>query len=186
MPASPPEAYSLAIGRTGRGFPRVVDRDLYGQEWSIQDSSLATEPAIWLGCSPDRAHPDEATSPGAPVEGFGDFGGTWTPAERETLAHLAADLDLSEFAILRLALESYRNHIARMKAGASTSADDCTPRSEEPALPTRTELARIIDPTAWKVDRAGYVVEQIHSGEALEKADHVLMAISAAARRGKR
>ena len=34
---------------TGRGFGLFQFRDKYGQECSLQDSSLATESAIWLG-----------------------------------------------------------------------------------------------------------------------------------------
>lgn len=34
---------------TARGFGKVLFKDLYGAECSIQDSSLATESAIWLG-----------------------------------------------------------------------------------------------------------------------------------------
>jgi hypothetical protein len=36
---------------TNRGFLRGDFEDLYGQPCSIQESSLATEDAIWLGCN---------------------------------------------------------------------------------------------------------------------------------------
>ena len=39
-----------------RGFYYHEFTDMYGEKCSIQDSSLATEPAIWLGC-------DENTKP---------------------------------------------------------------------------------------------------------------------------
>lgn len=39
----------IAFRATERGFGRGEFKDLYGQECSVQDSSLATEPAIWLG-----------------------------------------------------------------------------------------------------------------------------------------
>lgn len=35
--------------RSDRGFGRVEFCDKYGSQCSLQDSSLATEPAIWLG-----------------------------------------------------------------------------------------------------------------------------------------
>lgn len=39
----------IIIGETQRGFPRGEFKDRYGESCSIQDSSLATEAAIWLG-----------------------------------------------------------------------------------------------------------------------------------------
>ena len=39
------------VGRTDRGFERVEFSDFYGVECSIQQSSLATEDALWLGCN---------------------------------------------------------------------------------------------------------------------------------------
>lgn len=38
-------------GKTGRGFGLITFSDRYQQVCSLQDSSLATEPAIWLGVS---------------------------------------------------------------------------------------------------------------------------------------
>jgi hypothetical protein len=35
---------------TGRGFGRYEFKDRYGEECSLQKSSLATEDAIWFGC----------------------------------------------------------------------------------------------------------------------------------------
>lgn len=40
---------SIVVRRTERGFPKAEFRDRYGAECSIQDSSLASEAAIWLG-----------------------------------------------------------------------------------------------------------------------------------------
>lgn len=40
--------------------------------------------------------------------------------------------------------------------------------------PERETVARIIDPTAWKVDSDGYMVEQVHSDDALAKTDAIL------------
>jgi len=34
-----------------RGFQKGSFKDLYGEECSIQESSLATEACIWLGCN---------------------------------------------------------------------------------------------------------------------------------------
>ena len=39
----------MEIETTQRGFGIANFKDRYNQECSIQDSSLATEPAIWLG-----------------------------------------------------------------------------------------------------------------------------------------
>jgi len=39
----------MKIKKTYRGFARADFTDRYGEECSIQDSSLATEAAIWLG-----------------------------------------------------------------------------------------------------------------------------------------
>lgn len=41
---------------TGRGFRIVIFSDRYGNECSIQESSLATEACIWLGCDDHRMH----------------------------------------------------------------------------------------------------------------------------------
>lgn len=43
-------------GATARGFRIGEFRDRYGQECSIQESSLATENAIWLGPYDCRMH----------------------------------------------------------------------------------------------------------------------------------
>lgn len=45
-----------------RGFQRGSFRDRYGADCSIQESSLATEACIWLGC--DRETVDPATGHG--------------------------------------------------------------------------------------------------------------------------
>lgn len=37
--------------KTNRGFNRIEFTDRYGVECHLQESSLATERAIWLGCS---------------------------------------------------------------------------------------------------------------------------------------
>ena len=39
----------IIMKKTGRGFPLGLFKDRYGEECSIQDSSLAFEDAIWLG-----------------------------------------------------------------------------------------------------------------------------------------
>lgn len=46
----------LVPGRTGRGFAIARGIDRYGGDWSVQDSSLAEEPCIWLGHVIERAH----------------------------------------------------------------------------------------------------------------------------------
>lgn len=51
MKAKPFEVFS-----TERGFTRADFVDRYGVECSIQDSSLATEDCIWLGCNEGVHH----------------------------------------------------------------------------------------------------------------------------------
>jgi hypothetical protein len=41
----------MDVGKTERGFKRAVFADRNGVECSIQESSIATEHAIWLGCN---------------------------------------------------------------------------------------------------------------------------------------
>lgn len=43
--------FKLQFYRTQRGFVRSDFKDFYGAECSIQESSLATDDAIWLGCN---------------------------------------------------------------------------------------------------------------------------------------
>lgn len=43
------------VGTTARGFELVEFTDFYDVKCSLQQSSLATEDAIWLGC--DEANP---------------------------------------------------------------------------------------------------------------------------------
>lgn len=42
---------AINIEKTDRGFYRGEFEDRYGKKCSIQESSLATEKAIWLGCN---------------------------------------------------------------------------------------------------------------------------------------
>lgn len=54
----------MKVARTNRGFARAEFEDRYGQRCSIQESSLATQDAIWLGVDntgPHIAHPDDDT-----------------------------------------------------------------------------------------------------------------------------
>jgi hypothetical protein len=46
----------VELNATGRGFSRGEFTDLYGEPCSIQDSSLATDDAIWLGADANRMH----------------------------------------------------------------------------------------------------------------------------------
>jgi len=41
----------MNVTKTGRGFTLIEFSDRYGVLCSLQKSSLATEDAIWLGCS---------------------------------------------------------------------------------------------------------------------------------------
>ncbi len=57
---------------TSRGFARVDFTDRYGVACSLQQSSLATEDAIWLGCnepSPRRLAPGQGWQPVTLPEG---------------------------------------------------------------------------------------------------------------------
>lgn len=44
------------IYRTPRGLRRADFKDRYDEDCSIQDSSLATEDCIWLGCNEGTHH----------------------------------------------------------------------------------------------------------------------------------
>ena len=50
----------LVMDTTARGFPIARGFDRYGEKWSVQDSSLAGEAAIWLGNNESRAHLTQA------------------------------------------------------------------------------------------------------------------------------
>lgn len=41
----------MKVSKTNRGFDIVNFTDHYGVECSLQQSSLATEEAVWLGCN---------------------------------------------------------------------------------------------------------------------------------------
>ncbi|KUF05540.1 hypothetical protein [Leucobacter sp. G161] len=46
-----------AIDHTSRGFGIYGDfTDLYGEKFTIQESSLATEPCVWIGAGDNRGH----------------------------------------------------------------------------------------------------------------------------------
>ena len=44
---------------TSRGFPRITFNDLYQEECSLQMSSKAGKPCIWLGDDRNRMHLDQ-------------------------------------------------------------------------------------------------------------------------------
>jgi hypothetical protein len=46
----------MEIKISPRGFKYADFKDLYGNDCSIQESSLATEDAIWLGLDDSRMH----------------------------------------------------------------------------------------------------------------------------------
>ena len=41
---------------TARGFALYKFQDSYGEECTLQKSSLATDHYVWLGCEPNRMH----------------------------------------------------------------------------------------------------------------------------------
>lgn len=41
----------IEVGKTSRGFDLIEFVDRYDAKCSLQESSLATEPAIWFGCN---------------------------------------------------------------------------------------------------------------------------------------
>ncbi len=49
------ERYEVA----GRGFYGFKFKDIYGEECSIQESSLAGKDALWLGADENRMHIDK-------------------------------------------------------------------------------------------------------------------------------
>lgn len=54
---------TISVKATGRGFIRGEFSDRYGAACSIQESSLATEDCIWLGCEHETV--DHVTNKGA-------------------------------------------------------------------------------------------------------------------------
>jgi hypothetical protein len=50
---------------TRRGATRVLFKDLYGQDCSLQESSLASAPALWLGVEPDQVQRNLQAHPGS-------------------------------------------------------------------------------------------------------------------------
>lgn len=55
----------MRLKKTDRGFKRAEFKDEYGEDCSIQESSLATNPCIWLGVDlvqdkPARMHVSRA------------------------------------------------------------------------------------------------------------------------------
>ena len=53
----------INLCKTARGFQRGDFADLYGHECSIQESSLATDSAIWLGCNEGNHYWDGKDNP---------------------------------------------------------------------------------------------------------------------------
>jgi hypothetical protein len=61
-----PKVPVLKLEYTQRGFARVDFKDQYDVECSLQESSLATEDAIWFGCNnadPKEFIPNEGWKP---------------------------------------------------------------------------------------------------------------------------
>lgn len=48
----------MELHPTGRGFAKAEFMDRYGKPCSIQESSLATEACIWLGCEHETVDAD--------------------------------------------------------------------------------------------------------------------------------
>ncbi len=62
----------MIFSTTSRGFARVDFTDRYGTACSLQQSSLATKDAIWLGCNepdPHRLVPGQGWQPVTLPEG---------------------------------------------------------------------------------------------------------------------
>ena len=50
---------------TGRGFTRVIFKDHYGRACTLQESSMAKPPAVWLGVEADQIKRELVEHPGA-------------------------------------------------------------------------------------------------------------------------
>ena len=55
----------MRLKKTRRGFKLAEFKDIYGEPCSLQESSLADKPAIWLGCEKEMIHPNTGESLGA-------------------------------------------------------------------------------------------------------------------------
>ncbi|MBN9310835.1 MAG: hypothetical protein J0I99_00460 [Devosia sp.] len=49
-------AFEYPVMHTSRGFAIIEFPDLYNKPASLQDSSLATDAAVWIGAGEERAH----------------------------------------------------------------------------------------------------------------------------------
>lgn len=75
----------MTFSTTSRGFARIDFTDRYGVACSLQQSSLATEDAIWLGCNepdPRRLVPGQGWQPVVLSEGV----------QCDTRMHLTRDM----------------------------------------------------------------------------------------------
>lgn len=81
---------------TARGFAQIDFKDHYGTECSLQESSLATEHAIWLGCN--------ETNPQVCIPGRG-----WTPVPlpHDTLCNTRMHLTRKEVEMLLPYLQKF-------------------------------------------------------------------------------
>lgn len=55
----------LTVVETSRGFTRVAFKDHYDRDCTLQESSLASQPAVWLGVEADQIKRDMAAHPGS-------------------------------------------------------------------------------------------------------------------------
>lgn len=55
----------LAAVETSRGFTRVSFKDHYDRDCTLQESSMVSQPAVWLGVEADQILRDMAAHPGS-------------------------------------------------------------------------------------------------------------------------
>lgn len=100
----------LTFNRTDRGFTigRFIDR--YEMPCSVQDSSLATEAAIWLGLDDARPMVLASQAQGVGVQTSETTGWVPYPVPDEVLLHTRMHLTQAQVAALLPALQHFAAH----------------------------------------------------------------------------
>ena len=106
------------INRTGRGFELIEFKDIYGITCSIQQSSLATEPALWLGVNDAGAKVMKSEAPlvglaaQPPIEGWMPY-----PIPKQVLLSTRMHLNAKQVKVL----------IRHLQAWLKTESFKCKP-----------------------------------------------------------
>jgi hypothetical protein len=97
----------LKYGQTQAGFPYLEFKDRDGNVCSIQQSSLATENAIWLGIDDAKPMVMNQDAYKAGVEPLGGVGWRDYPLPKEVLLHTRMHLTAADVQTLIRVLEHW-------------------------------------------------------------------------------